>query len=209
METGVFKIVVLIFSIVVHECAHGWMALRCGDPTAKFLGRLTLNPIPHLDPIGSVILPLFLFLSGSSFLIGWAKPVPVNPRNFNNPGFDNVKVSGIGPLSNILLAFAFTFLAIISRNILHNNMLYLLCGFGIQINLILALFNILPLSPLDGSHILEYYIPSDIKTIYNRIQVAGPIILLILIITGLLWTILWPPYYYLFDKFLGIIEVFT
>ena len=101
-----FNLVILFFSIVVHEYFHGYIALKCGDPTAKYAGRLTLNPIPHIDIVGTIILPLFLVLSGSSFLIGWAKPVPVNPYNFRNPGIDNVKVSAAGPLSNFSLAIS-------------------------------------------------------------------------------------------------------
>ena len=214
MELRVFTVIILIFSIVVHEYAHGWTALRCGDPTAKFSGRLTFNPIPHIDPVGSILIPMFLILSGSPLLFGWAKPVPVNPNNYNNPAVDNVKVSGAGPLSNIILSLVFTFLAIISALFFHSNALFIICQYGIQINLLLALFNLIPLAPLDGSHILEYYIPSHAKQTYHRIQRSGPVILMILIFSGfilpfsLFWMIIGPPFYLLLGILRGIIDIF-
>jgi len=214
MSTGIFAIVVLLFSIVVHECAHGWMALRCGDPTAKFSGRLTLNPIPHIDPVGTIILPLFLFMSGSPVLFGWAKPVPVNPANFNNPGIDNVKVSAAGPLSNILLACLFTILAIIFFPVFQYGLVNGICLWGIQINILLALFNLIPLSPLDGSHIFEYFIPPHMKQAYHRFQMSGPIILMIIIFSGfilpvsLFWLIIGPPFNFLLGILQSIMDIF-
>ncbi len=175
------KLVILFFSIVVHEYFHGYIALRCGDPTAKYAGRLTFNPIPHIDIVGTIILPLFLVLSGSSFLIGWAKPVPVNPYNFRNPGIDNVKVSAAGPISNFSLAVIFAVLIILTHDLFPS--LIEIFNFGIRINLLLGVFNLIPVPPLDGSHILEYFLPYNMKESYNKIKQYGFIILLVLIMT--------------------------
>ncbi len=214
-EIRVFGIVVLMFSIVVHEYAHGWMALRCGDPTAEMSGRLTLNPIPHIDPVGTIIVPAFLFLSGSGMLFGWAKPVPVNPYNYHNPGLDNVKVSAAGPISNIILALIFTAGCIISVILLNSVTVFKICQFGIQINLILALFNMIPLTPLDGSHILEYYLPKEMQNNYYKIQKFGPVILLFLVMSGflfgfsILWMILMPPLQFFYGILMSIVRLFV
>lgn len=206
-------VVILLFSIVVHEYSHARMAMQCGDPTAKIAGRLTLNPIPHIDPIGTIIVPVFLFWSGFT-PFGWAKPVPVNPANFNNPGIDNVKVSGAGPLSNILLACLFTFLTIISFPVFQYGFVYGILQWGIQINVLLAVFNLIPISPLDGSHILEYFIPQHMKQAYNRFQMSGPLILMIIIFSGfilpfsLFFMIIGPPFYFLLGIFQSVIDIF-
>ncbi len=182
-----FALVILFFSIVVHEYFHGYIALKCGDETAKYAGRLTFNPIPHIDIVGTIILPLFLVMSGSNFLIGWAKPVPVNPYNFRNPGIDNVKVAAAGPLSNLSLAVAFSLLTIIIANFfpfLLPSLNYAL-QWGILINLYLAVFNLIPVPPLDGSHILPYFLPYEMKEAYSKIQNYGFLILLLIIMTPL------------------------
>jgi len=182
-----FMLIILFFSIVVHEYFHGYVALKCGDDTAKYAGRLTFNPIPHIDIFGTIILPLFLVLSGSSFLIGWAKPVPVNPYNFRNPGIDNVKVAAAGPLSNLSLAVAFSLMIIIIGNFFPFLFPHLkpVLQWGILINLYLAVFNLIPVPPLDGSHILHYFLPQDMKIAYSKIQNYGFLILLLIIMTPL------------------------
>ncbi|MCS7200927.1 MAG: site-2 protease family protein [Patescibacteria group bacterium] len=142
----IFLLVLIIgYSIILHEIAHGYVAYRLGDPTAKLEGRLTLNPVSHIDPIGTVLVPaIFYYLSG--FLFGWAKPVPYNPFNLRNYPRDSVLIALAGPATNILLALIFAFLYNIFP--LH---LFLL---GLRINLVLAFFNLLPIPPLDGSKIL-------------------------------------------------------
>lgn len=150
----VFLIAILIFSVVLHEVSHGIVANSLGDPTAKLAGRLTLNPIPHLDPIGSILLPALLAILPGSFIIGWAKPVPVNPANFTDKKYGSAKVSFAGPGANLALALAFGLalrflpLAEISP-MLAEGFLSI-----VMINIFLAVLNLLPIPPLDGSHIL-------------------------------------------------------
>ena len=140
-------VVVLLFSVIIHEIAHGYVALRNGDPTARMLGRITLNPIPHIDPIGTILLPLLLLISGAGILFGWARPVPVNPRNYRNYRLGELTVSAAGPLSNLALAVLF---ALLAHHPFGNVGLLMLASFGVQINIFLALFNLIPIPPLDG-----------------------------------------------------------
>lgn len=142
-------LIILLYSIIFHELAHGIVAEKLGDYTPRIAGRLTLNPISHLDPIGSILLPIFsVYFLGIGF--GWAKPVPINPLNFSNPQKDMAKVAIAGPLVNIILAFLFLiFYKIYASFGLYNNLLL----FGIKLNLTLALFNLLPIPPLDGSRV--------------------------------------------------------
>jgi Zn-dependent protease len=202
MEQVVYGIPILLFSVVVHEYAHGWTAYRAGDPTAMMAGRLTLNPIPHLDLVGSIIVPLIIILTpGTSFFIAWAKPVPVNPMNFRNGRSDDMKVALAGPLSNIALAAALIILGVLLGVVLSPSLFmessvfsYLprLIVFGIQINLILAVFNLIPVPPLDGSHILGNLLPEPQRTTYEQIGRYGFIILMLLIVTGIIHIILIP-----------------
>lgn len=183
--------VVLLFSVIVHEVAHGYVALLNGDPTAKFSGRLTLNPGPHIDPIGTVLLPLLLLLTGSRVLFGWARPVPVNPLNFRNYVWGEISVSAAGPLSNLALAAGF---ALLLRLGLGNLGLAKLAYYGVSINIFLALFNLVPIPPLDGSHVLAALLPRELNRLYQHLEPVGFILILILFYTGILGMVLMPIY---------------
>ncbi len=156
MEIWIFLITILIFSAILHEYAHGFAAYVLGDPTAKNAGRLTFNPIPHIDPFLTIMLPLVLVVVGSPFIIGGAKPVPVNPFNLQGK-YAGLKVALAGPLSNILLALLF---GTMIRFLPLSEPLFLAFGAIVFLNLLLAVFNLLPIPPLDGSHILFTFFPS-------------------------------------------------
>ena len=155
-----FIIIVFLFSVIIHEIAHGAVANHLGDPTAKDAGRLNLNPLRHLDPIGSVIVPLFLFLSsrvaGGGVIFGWAKPVPINPYNFRDKKYGEMKVAAAGPLANFSLALAF---GLLLRFMPLTPSLVEMFSYIAFINIQLAVFNLLPIPPLDGSHILLAFLP--------------------------------------------------
>lgn len=182
---------VFLFSVIIHEVAHGYVALRNGDPTAKIMGRLTLNPVPHIDPVGSVLLPALLLLSNSGILFGWARPVPVNPLNFRNYRWGEIAVSAAGPLSNLALAAGFAYLV---RLELGGVGLMTLAFYGVKINIFLALFNLIPIPPLDGSHILSILLPPNLLRLYRHLDQVGFILILILFYTGIMGIFLMPLY---------------
>ncbi|MDI6852856.1 MAG: site-2 protease family protein [Deltaproteobacteria bacterium] len=184
-------VVVLFFSVIIHEVAHGYVALLNGDPTAKLSGRITLNPVPHIDPIGTLLLPALLVLSGSRLLFGWARPVPVNPLNFRNYTWGEITVSACGPLSNLALAVLF---ALLLRLDLGNIGLMKLAYYGVSINIFLALFNLIPIPPLDGSHVLAAVLPRDLLRLYRHLEPVGFILILVLFYTGIMGAILMPIY---------------
>jgi Zn-dependent protease len=158
---------VLVFSIVLHEVAHGWAARQQGDNTAYMLGRLTLNPIPHIDPIGSILVPAILSLMPGGLIFGWARPVPVNPRNFRNYKRGDIIVSLAGVTVNLILAILFIFLLAGAEWMLRFfpdlaaswQILGAMAWYGVQINLVLMIFNLIPIPPLDGSHVFYYLLP--------------------------------------------------
>jgi len=170
----------LILSVVVHECAHGLMALWNGDPTARDRGRLTLNPLAHVDPIGSVILPAALLLLRAPFTIGWARPVPIQWARLRHPVDDAVKVALAGPASNLLLAFAFAALARLAPE--HGFLAPLrLAGYaGVVINCALALFNLIPIPPLDGSWVLMRFLPMRHIIALQHYRLAGLVLVVLL-----------------------------
>lgn len=187
----------VLFAITVHEVAHGWVARRLGDPTAMMLGRLTLNPIKHIDPIGTIILPI-LMMWMSNFVFGWAKPVPVTWENLKHPKRDMALVALAGPLSNLLMAILWAVIMKIGLSMqgtadwLALPLLYM-GGAGIYINSILLVLNLLPIPPLDGGRVLSGLLPGPWSYQLNRIEPYGLFILLALIFTGVLGSILGPP----------------
>lgn len=167
----IFLIIVLIYSVVLHEVAHGYMAHVLGDPTARLMGRLTLNPIKHLDPFGSVILPVLLALTGSSFLFGWAKPVPYNPYNLKKGGrWAEAMVSGAGPATNLFLALVFGLVIRIGELLGMPSYVAELSFLIILINLMLCLFNLIPIPPLDGSKILSALLPPSLARPWEDVR---------------------------------------
>ena len=197
---------VLIFAIVVHECAHGWVAYKLGDPTAKTAGRLTLNPLPHIDPIGTVVLPLTLlllrYLTGMGFIFAWAKPVPVNPVYFSNPRKGMLLVGLAGPVSNFLQAIL---MALLIRLVLpfHITVLSSLLFYGVLINIVLGVLNLLPVPPLDGSRILTGLLPLRAARVYSRLEPMGMFIIILLFSTGFLGAMIWPVIGVLMNLLLG------
>jgi Zn-dependent protease len=174
-------------SVVVHEVSHGYAALFFGDETARYQGRLTLNPLKHLDLTGSVIVPLLLIISKSGFVFGWAKPVPINPYNFRNRKWAEPIVALAGPLSNISLAIVFGLLIRFGGylDILNHSFLYI-AGYVVIINLVLAIFNLIPIPPLDGSHLLFSFLSEKYTRFKEMLQRFGFIFVLVFII------FLWP-----------------
>ena len=178
----IFLIIILIFSIVIHEVAHGAMANHLGDPTAKYAGRLTLNPIKHLDPIGSVLVPLILIFTGSPILFGWAKPVPINPYNFSDQKYGSAKVALAGPGANLLVALFFGLALRFFPDLIALPGLFSIFSYIVFINILLAVFNLLPIPPLDGSHILFTFLPPEMENIKIFLSQFGFFVLLFVIL---------------------------
>lgn len=184
----IFSLAVLLFSVIIHELSHGSVAHALGDPTAKYAGRLSFNPLRHLDPFGSVILPLFLLLvtGGRGPIFGWAKPVPINPYNFRDQKWGSLKVAIAGPLSNFALALFFgLLLRFMPRDIvLSMPGIALIFSFIVQINIMLAVFNLVPIPPLDGHWVLFQLIPPAYEGIKLFLQKYGVFILIFFIFFG-------------------------
>lgn len=197
----------VIFAITVHEVAHGWMAKQFGDMTADREGRLTLNPVKHIDLVGTIIVPGLLLITFTGFIFGWAKPVPVDARNFKNPKKAMMVVALAGPLSNLLMAIAWALLIrlAVAINVEFVSMPLIYMGVaGITINLVLALINLLPIPPLDGSRILSGLLPDYWAWRYNQLERFGFLILLLLLMTNVLGMILAYPMYYAQQLFFSL-----
>jgi Zn-dependent protease len=206
-----YQMIAFLFAISVHESAHAWTASRCGDPTARMLGRVSLNPIRHIDPIGTIVLPLVAVFSGIP-LLGWAKPTPVDPRNFRNPVMDDILTSVAGPVSNFIVATgALLLLGGISLSSASGHALVMGLVEGgngaasdsalapvavllfelMLINIVLAVFNLIPVPPLDGSHVLRHFLSEPIRKVYDRIGIFG-LLALVYLGGGLLWSLIRP-----------------
>ena len=204
--SAILYLPILFFSIILHEYAHGYIACRNGDDTAYVLGRLTFNPLKHIDLVGSIIVPLFCIMSGSLPLFGWAKPVPVNPYNLRDIKNDMAKVAFAGPASNLMLvvisALVLKLVVMFTPNF---TILMLVLKYSIAINLLLALFNLMPIPPLDGSKIVARFLPPAAANKYMRFERYGMLIVIILIVTGIFSKILVPVFYVIFNLILSFV----
>lgn len=182
-----------ILAITLHEVAHGAVAKFFGDRTAEMLGRLTINPIKHIDPVGTILVPGAMLVMGMSFVFGWAKPVPVAMRNLRNPRRDMIFVAAAGPVSNLLMALGWAvMIKVMFMSGVTSIALFEMANFGIKINVFLAVLNMLPIPPLDGGKVASGLLPPRLSTTYDRIEPYGFIILLGLMYAGVIWPIMIP-----------------
>jgi Zn-dependent protease len=188
-------IVAILLSLAFHESAHALVAHRLGDDTARTLGRVTLNPVPHIDPVGTIVLPILLYVTHSPYGLAWAKPVPVNPFRLRNPVLGMATVAAAGPVSNLILAFFFAGLVGLAGRAgdLAGNAGYQMLETFVWLNVSLAVFNLLPVPPLDGSSVVATLLPERVRTPYLDLGWGGLFVILILQHTGILRAVLGPP----------------
>lgn len=202
MLTATLSIVILIFSIIIHEISHGFMAEWLGDPTARLQGRLTLNPLKHIDPIGSIVVPIITTLSGFTF--GWAKPVEYNPYNLRNKRQGEFLIGLAGPLSNLLLAVIFgTIIRFVAEDTLVMTPFLEICSHIVIVNIVLAVFNLIPLPPLDGSKLLLAFLPNQYGRFRHTLEMYAPVF--ILIVVFFLWNIVSLVVPYIFWLVTGVV----
>jgi len=219
-----FQLIAFLFAISIHESAHAWMANRCGDPTARMLGRISLNPVKHIDPVGTILMPLIAAFTHIPVL-GWAKPTPVDPRNFKNPVADDILTSVAGPISNFIVATgALLAMFIVAKTSVQGHGLVQTMPFSYRlgivgmgsssvlvpitlflyelmlINIVLAVFNLIPVPPLDGSHVLRHFLSDSVRRAYDAIGIFG-LIALVYLGGGLLSALISPPIHF-FDSIL-------
>jgi Zn-dependent protease len=213
----IFQFIAFLFAISIHESAHAWMANRRGDPTARMLGRISLNPIRHIDPVGTILMPMIAIFTGFP-TIGWAKPTPVDPRNFKNPVWDDILTAVVGPISNFMIAALATIVLIAIKHssafgsqvvfglpqgwvsLQSDSLLVPFCFFMyalLFINVVLAVFNLIPIPPLDGSHVIRHFLPESVGKVYDTAGWIG-LIALIYLAPGVLGALI-NPFRYFFD----------
>lgn len=210
----VVSILPILVAITIHEVSHGFVANKLGDPTAKFSGRLTLNPLVHIDLVGTIIMPVMLFvISNGQFIFGYAKPVPINPMNFKNPRRDMAISAAAGPVTNMILAVASEIL--LGIVVLFDNIsggaagavsvpLALMFNYSVKINIVLAVINMMPIPPLDGGRVLVGFLPHQKAVSYSKIEPYGFIIVLLLFVTGIAHEFIYP----IINLFYMLIKIF-
>jgi len=201
--TLIFQLGILLMSVVIHEFAHGWMAFRLGDSTAKYYGRLTLNPIKHLDLWGSLVVPFMIFIfSGGQAIFGWAKPVPFNPYNLKDQKYGIAKVAAAGPAANLSIALLFgLILRFAPSGFLISNGITQIFILIVFLNILLAIFNLIPLPPLDGSKILFTFLPNSLENLRMFLEQYGMFVLLFFIFFAFQWIL--PIVFRIFSLIVG------
>lgn len=196
----ILSIVILIISVIIHEVSHGYMADRLGDPTARMQGRLTLNPLKHIDPVGSILVPIITSFMGFTF--GWAKPVPFNPYNLKNRRQGEFLIAIAGPVSNLILALIFGLIIRFGGAGLVNSPAAEVLAYIVLINITLAIFNLIPIPPLDGSKLLLAFLPNQFGRARMMLEAYGPIFVIIVVVV--VWQVIYPIVPIIFKLFTGI-----